>query len=483
MCGLVGFYSPGLASDDDIQLLKNLLVVDQIRGMHATGVAKVKTKENEVSYVKGAFDAVTFLSQEETQDFLHMDRGNIYIGHNRYATMGDKTDHDNAHPFMQDHITLVHNGGVDWGALDQLEGYHDKDVTVDSHMVTMTIAKHGIRKAVTEYLSGAFALVWWDQDERSLNFIRNSDRPLFMGVTTTGTLVWASEKGMLDVFLDRPGKYKYKVVPTALAKDSHYKFTFDENGKLLGQNPTLTPMEFFDVPKPVVNNYSGYYSTGSHGSSGNYSASSAVKTEDRVNSLLLARGLPLRYKQILTIDIVRIEEYTGDHNKGYGRVIGKCRASHEVVEVWGILIEDARKYETLRVILENAYEVHRQGAKELVLSGADAHVSCHDPKYISGAFQKLQVMSTTTQSPSNVTQLRPKKEPQGQTVHYPLKTHGHTFRSSVEFVDFVSQGCGTCGKIPTPYDRRNHHLVVIEGRNFQGLLSDCEFICGECGEE
>ncbi|UMO76477.1 putative glutamine amidotransferase [Pseudomonas phage BroderSalsa] len=489
MCGLVGFYSATLANDPEIQLFKNLLVVDQIRGMHATGVAKVKTKENAVSYCKMAEDAVTFLNTQAAKDFLDTDRANIYIGHNRYATVGDKADHNNAHPFTQDHITLVHNGGVDSWGMDLLEGDDDPNVVVDSHMVTMTIAKHGIKKAVEEHLSGAFALVWWDSKERSLNFIRNSDRPLYMAVTTSGNLVWASEKNMLDVFLDRPGKTSgYRVQPTLIETDTLHTFCFNEHGYRIGTAPTLTKMKFLELPIPKqlaawfgYNQDNTYSTSGSYHGNSNANYGARASAEDRVNTLLINRGLPLRYKQVLTVDIERTEAYAT--NPGYGRVFGIERSTKKVVEAWGVDLKAIEPLKVLRMSLADAYTVHRHGNAELVISCDDVHISCFDAAYdqkksmrIGRQSDSMNSNPSQTTSRSNVTNLRP-------TVHYPLKVHGHTFPHSVEFCDFVSQGCCMCGNIPSPYDRRNHSMVVRQTAKFTGLLEECEFLCGECGEE
>lgn len=500
MCGLVGFYSTTAATDSELQLFKNLLLVDQIRGMHATGVAKVKIKENTAVIHKKALDAVDFLALDETKDFLTKDRGNIYIGHNRYATMGNKADHDNAHPFQQDHITLVHNGSVDSWGLDKLEGVDDIDVKVDSHMVCKTIAKHGIKKAVEEHLSGAFALVWWDTNERSLNFIRNGDRPLYLGITTSGCLVWASEKGMLDVFLDREGKHSsYRMKPEMIQTNAHYKFTFNEMGNRVGTQPTVTAMEFLELPspKPQANHWDpdDWYGSSNHtslrpvsqGSSSANGVNSSATTEDanraRINLMLKQRGLPFQYGSIVTCDVVSFIPY--ETNPAFGRVRVKERASGHLCEFWGLSMDQVKPIKVLRGEVHNCYDAIMNGNQSFNIHLERAHVSCHDDRYDGRNNFPLARMSTssTTTSPSS-DEIAKKYDVKLKTVHYPLKVHGHTFRTNVEFTDFVCQGCNLCGKVPTPYDRRNHDMTVVEGRAFQGLLEDCEFTCGECvGEQ
>lgn len=494
MCGLVGFYTSTNASDEEIQMLKQLLLVDQIRGMHATGVAKVKIRENAVAIHKQAFDAVDYLASAETKEFLSKEKANIYIGHNRYATMGDKADHSNAHPFQEEHITLAHNGGVDQWGLDLLEGNTDPAVKVDSHMVTMTIAKHGIKKAVEEHLSGAFALVWWDSKERSLNFIRNSDRPLYMAVLTSGTLVWASEKGMLDVLFDRGGRAtKYRLPPELIHTERHYKFQFNEHGVRQGQAPITEDMKFLDLalPKQMAAWFGGETTT-SHSSrypsARNSSVNSAASKSERINDLLIKRGLPFRHNSVVTCDVTRFEAY--DSNPGFGRLFATERASGLEVEAWGIDSDDIVGIQVIRAVVGDVYEITRAATVSLAVSLDNVAVSCFDEKYDQKKDSYISTMKSSTKhvelakSGDKVVELRPKRVPPlGEPVRYPLKTCGHTFQNSQVFVDFVSMGCSGCGKVPSAYDRRNHKLTVYEGKAFQGLLDDCEFLCGECAED
>ncbi|AUX83648.1 L-glutamine-D-fructose-6-phosphate aminotransferase [Pseudomonas phage NV1] len=487
MCGLVGFYSSTIASDDELQLFKGLLLVDQIRGMHATGVAKVRTRDNFVGIHKKASDAVDFLAAEDTKEFFAKERGNIYIGHNRYATMGNKAQDNNAHPFQHEHITLAHNGGVDHWALDLLEGQDDANVEVDSHMVTMTIAKHGIKKAVEEHLSGAFSLVWWDSKERSLNFIRNNDRPLYMAVLNNGNLMWASEKGMLDVYFNRSSAKapKYRMGPEETIQGRHYKFMFNEHGTRIGTAPVTQDLEFHDAPVPK--SMAAWFGGGNHQTQNHYTsqrssaASYAANNEERVNKLLVSRGLPIRFNSVITADAVAIEAY--EHSVGFGKVEGVERSSDTIVSAYGIDLEDFGVTKVFRGVVTDAYLVTRLGKQELVVTLKNVAKSCFDDGYDEKDDSYFGTMSSRAQK-AEVIELRPKpKTPQGEPVRYPLKTCGHTFQSSAEFVDFVGQGCSGCGKVPTAYDRRNHKLTVYEGRSFQGLLDDCEFLCGECCEE
>lgn len=506
MCGLVGFFAPTTTTDINLQNFANMLVVDQIRGMHATGVAKVNVRTNTVTVHKRADNAIDFLARQDTKDFLSKERGHIYIGHNRYATMGNKEDHENAHPFQADHITLVHNGVVDAHAMDLLEGMNDPLVKVDSHGVALTIAKHGVKKAVTEHLSGGFALVWWDANERTLNFIRNADRPLYMAVLSDSTLVWASEKGMLDVFFKRPGNrgLTYRVEPLLIEHSSLLKFKFNEYGNRIGQAPVVEGMQFLDLPFPKSQSGTGWWDSlgTSHPSVRTSSPASNVvnlntndaskqrlsaseqSNKNRVNGVLEYAQSPLRYGSIVTLDITSIHTY--DTNRSQVRVVGSERTHKIELDLWGLDASRLDGVSVIRAEVDNAY--HNRG--KLVISCKKASISLLDPiakdrgvpcylsAYLTVA-EKEEERMMKVQRERNMSAAKS----QTATVSYPLKVHGHTFMTREEFTDFTSQGCDCCGDIPTAYSRKNNSIKVNPGKTMGSLLDDSTFTCGGCVEE
>ena len=485
MCGIVGMFSSTALSNSEIDLFKGLLAVDIIRGSHATGVIKVNTFQNKVSMHKRAVDAYDFLAMAETKEFFDKDRGNILIGHNRYATMGDKADHQNAHPFQQDHITMVHNGGVSAWGLDLLEGYNEPGVVVDSHMVAKTIAAHGIKKAVTEKLDGAFALVWWDSKEKSLNFIRNTDRPLYLAVLTGGTVVWASEKGMLDVYCDRASrsgpKYDTNCTPILLDNNKLISFKFDSNGKLVSNKPHAEEIVFLDLPVPqsaygnwgVYTGNSGYYQSSSqsnlYGSQSGSNAAYDARERKRVNDALKGAGINLQKGAIITCDVTAIESYSATPD--YCKVIAKDRVTGTRVQVWGMVVAEVKNAKVVRCSVSNAYTTINRGVADMTITGEDCGLSCMDEAYDHTSHK----LFTTQQEHSKKKYSRP-------AVTYPFKVQGHTFMNSIEFEDFVCQGCSICGEVPSSHDRRNSQLSVMQTARFSGLLSECEFICGKCEE-
>lgn len=174
MCGLVAVF--GAITVPQEKAFKNMLVFDQVRGEHSTGVAFVPKGTNDpiVTKVVGTPDNLF-----ETRAFEKAMSGShrALVGHNRYATVG-KVNRANAHPFTCDHITGVHNGSL--RSYNSLEGYGSFDV--DSNILYNHISKKGLKDAVNN-TDGAMALIWWDERESTLNFYRNHERPLHYAMT------------------------------------------------------------------------------------------------------------------------------------------------------------------------------------------------------------------------------------------------------------------------------------------------------------
>lgn len=200
MCGLVGVVSKAYNgfTNKERDVFNELLFIDTVRGDDSTGVMMVDNDGN-LSIAKEASSAEYFQRAPEYVELVQKayGKGSAMIGHNRKATRGVIND-ENAHPFVVDNrISLVHNG--------TLYGDHKKiaDVEVDSHAIAHLIHQHedDVEKAMQE-IQGAYALIWYDVKNRSMNFLRNSQRPLYY-VETHQSWFFASEAGMLAWMLAR----------------------------------------------------------------------------------------------------------------------------------------------------------------------------------------------------------------------------------------------------------------------------------------
>lgn len=206
MCGIVGVASNGPMSVQMKDFFQSLLYHDVVRGAHATGVAAIDTLDRSLVVEKRALPADHFLDVKDVQDNLFAPKHNfnIYIGHNRYATMGDKSKDENAHPFIHGDIVGVHNGSL----RDQSKLDDNSKFVVDSDNLYYHLSRNGLDESL-KVINGAFALVWYDRSDNTLNFIRNDERPMCIAKLTNGCYVWASESGMLRWLVGRHKTLKF----------------------------------------------------------------------------------------------------------------------------------------------------------------------------------------------------------------------------------------------------------------------------------
>lgn len=224
MCGLVGLvnrYSTGMYKQQH-EIFSTLLLIDYLRGADSTGIFGIHAG-GDVLVAKEACDPITFMQTDAYDNIMRKTytRGNALIGHNRKATRGNIND-ENAHPFIvDDNIVLVHNG--------TMFGDHKKiaDVEVDSHAIAHAIHEGASVEEALSSFDAAYALIWFDVKQQTLNFVRNSQRPLWF-METASSIIWASEKCMLDFVTD---KHSLTVTtkPSELTPDMHQVLSLKNN--------------------------------------------------------------------------------------------------------------------------------------------------------------------------------------------------------------------------------------------------------------
>lgn len=218
MCGHVGI--AGKLESKDEKCMKRLLIQDYFRGPDSTGFAALRL-DGSHKIAKISSHPIDLFQMKSFTDALQGYTSSVFLGHNRYATKGLVNTY-NAHPYEFDHIVGAHNGTLDKSSWDSLHKLLETEYPVDSMAIIASIAKFGIEETV-KHLQGAWALVWFDKTEGTLNFLRNSERTFWVAYSEDMKKVfWASEHPMIKASLDMADSVNpYKIFRT---KDKGYGY-------------------------------------------------------------------------------------------------------------------------------------------------------------------------------------------------------------------------------------------------------------------
>lgn len=237
-----------------------MLIVDTLRGQHSTGVAVVgSTGDTRIAKAVGhAYDL--FDSRQYNGVFNGVNR--VLIGHNRYATTGS-VNKRNAHPFDFDSLVGAHNGTLN----TKWKLFENNKFQVDSEALYHHIEQKGLKDAL-DNLAGAWALTWWDKQKKTINFLRNKERTLYITTDDKAECIyWASEYWMLSGLLHRNNISHDKI--ELLTEDKHFEFPIDMGTGVISKphmynapatyvapiynQHTATKHGYSDPPKPLKN--------------------------------------------------------------------------------------------------------------------------------------------------------------------------------------------------------------------------------------
>lgn len=251
MCGIVAVFGDITIKTE--QVFKQMLILDSLRGLDSTGVASVD-KNGDIEVVKEVGNPFYLL---DSPRFEKMMRGghSFLLGHNRAATIG-KVSRANAHPFEIDGTVVgAHNGSL----TNKFDLPNHAKYDTDSEAIFANIENQGAEKTIP-MLSGAWSLVWYDNQEETLNLIRNEERPMCCAFSEDlKTLFMASEAWMISVACSRNGVKISKIFETE--PDNLYTFNKPINFqplkepkilKLEGKKKAVTTTQTSSVTGKVV---------------------------------------------------------------------------------------------------------------------------------------------------------------------------------------------------------------------------------------
>jgi len=206
MCSIIGYKGNFSAAPLLVDSLKRM----EYRGYDSVGLATVNG-DHKVSFRKGVGKVA------EVNEGLNLTsmKGNVGIGHTRWATHGAVTDH-NAHPHCScsKNIAVVHNGIIEnYKELKEelLQKGHRFKSQTDSEVIAHLLEeyyKNSVKKSMVETcrrLQGSYAFVAAFEDG-TVAGARN-DEPLIVGVSKEGYFLSSDVLGFLQhtdkaIFLD-----------------------------------------------------------------------------------------------------------------------------------------------------------------------------------------------------------------------------------------------------------------------------------------
>lgn len=258
MCGLFGL-AGGSLNAAEINDLWDLGMISSLRGKDSTGLMMAGYKNEKSTKVKLLYhkelgNPGQVMYKPEVWSKVVKLQPFIIAGHCRWATLGAVT-YENAHPFSYKNILGMHNGTAPtFAPAKSQEGTY-----TDSRLIFESLADKGLKDTLVKIDDGAFALVWFNSFDRTLNFIRNEKRELWFVRNSDNVLMWASDRNFLEM-IDRKSYIKY-LHPSILKPYVHYKMSMGLSG--------MTETDMSECkPASKTSFTSGHWSGMSYGMSG-----------------------------------------------------------------------------------------------------------------------------------------------------------------------------------------------------------------------
>lgn len=197
MCGICGIRRFGDIPIPQV-MFDILLVENQRRGNHATGVA-IQHQSGEIFVHKNDVPAWNMVSSQNYKDFMKeflTEDAITVLGHCRWATQGSPAENNNNHPMWAGTTAVIHNGHI--GNDDMLfrNLKLDRKAETDSDILRAILDKHGftakgINTLDKAYGSAAIAAISTDYPGKL--FLARSGNPLEYG-GTRNYLLFSSER-------------------------------------------------------------------------------------------------------------------------------------------------------------------------------------------------------------------------------------------------------------------------------------------------
>lgn len=368
MCGLICVVSKqknGLFGLDT-KIFTELLFANQLRGADGTGIFYNKSNK-EIKALKSSSPSSQFITDKLYEKAVKevMQSGNFIVGHNRAATKG-QVNFENTHPFREGHITLVHNG--------TLSNHKNlADTENDSHAIAKSFVTVGAKETIKK-INGAFALIWADAKQKTLNIVRNSQRPLWL-VSTKNLFVFVSEKELAHWICER--NHEQVIKTQEVPVNTLFQFEFGVWDKYETQKVDVyTPPPFaYNQPQTTHISRRG----GGGGVLGSYIKFTATRLDEELGLKLIGEYKAPDGK------IYEINFWCGSRNHGESLLKQKVLVGKIIQEVYSSITKK-RKYIVANVSPYSGGTITT--ANGLILTSEEVKAIDNRCEYCNGTFSK-----------------------------------------------------------------------------------------------
>jgi glucosamine--fructose-6-phosphate aminotransferase (isomerizing) len=272
MCGIVGYIGKRNSLPVLIEGLKRL----EYRGYDSAGVAVINSDSDIIFFKKAG--KVKDLEIEFDKDLL---KGNVGIGHTRWATHGEPND-TNAHPHFDDgkNIFLVHNGIIEnYLSIKKkltLDGFSFTTDT-DTEILTNLVEYHfrqindfevAVRLALTE-VEGTYGIACICKAEPDKIIVARMGSPLMFGVGIDETIISSDAAAIVNytknvIYLEdgefaviRKGGFQLKTIKDEHIMRETQRIEYDLAEIEKGGFEHFMLKEICEQPESIQNTYRG----------------------------------------------------------------------------------------------------------------------------------------------------------------------------------------------------------------------------------
>lgn len=407
------------------RVFKDLLTIDIVRGRDSTGVIKVNTA-GKTEYLKLAMNAAAYLENSQCQKFIDRGWNRLLIGHNRAATKG-AVNHLNAHPFHFGDIVGVHNGTLT--AQYQLDDY---DTDVDSERLYHHLATHGLQDTVNK-MTGAWALVWYNIKDKTLNMYRNSQRPLHYAFTEDKkSIVFASEWGQL-IWMEDKHKLTLDDIQE-LPVNQHMKIDMSKTNQVL----SVGTSEVKPSPQPLTPRQTNQSHSRKNTATGSTGTGRTDKPVPYIADLF-ARGE--------RVEFTPMKVMTNDYQQSF---------------LYGITADEYGV--PVKAYTQQRPELANYAGKKITLSGIISKSPSGGALFVSphSVIEEIEEIDEADEGPSDLT------SPTGYIIN------GVRFRDRADLEECLNRGCAWCSDTVILFEVNNPRTVPYFCDRFTYLCHVCK---------